>query len=295
MSERCFCHLNGLAVKDATARRELENKVSHDQLTQSTNNLNNSIQNVVFRQTETERQISGVQSAVEELNNVVNNLDVPDAEHIGFNGAESGLESENVQDAFAEVMEKLAKAGTVRYVNDVADENYDWVQVQDAEGNWVNYQKGNLDMCWFIENGVNKGNLSVVSGGSITSEDGFTVLSGSGQSASAPLNAQYSFDGVNLTNYSKITIKQTTTFPGTNSTITNNSIVVSVTDTSGNTLTTTSTGIVNNSKVNSEDIVLDISNINEVGILNIRINYYEWTSDNKPYSFTCKLSQVYAE
>ena len=143
--ERCFCHLNGLAVKDATARRELQNRPTYEELTQVNNNLNNSIQNVTFRQTEAERQISGVQSAVEELNNVVNNLDVPDAAHVSFDGSESGFVSENVQDAIGEV---LTKAGTIKY-----DEETDNVYVL-FNGEWVKWMSAH--MLWdghIFENG----------------------------------------------------------------------------------------------------------------------------------------------
>ena len=183
----------------------------------------------------------------------------------------------------------------MRYVNDPNDENFDWIQVQDAEGNWINSHRAYIARYWFIEGGLNKGNLSVISGGSITYGDGFTTLSGSGQSQNAPLSAQFSFDAVDLTNYDKITVKQTTTFPGTDANVSNNSITVSVKDTLGNVLTSTATGVIDGNKVNSNDIVLDVSNINEVGIVHIGFRYYNWTSDNQTYSFTCKLSQVYAE
>lgn len=185
---------------------------------------------------------------------------------------------------------------TVRYISDEADENFDWIQVQDASGNWVNSHRAYIARYWFIEDGLNKGNLSVVSGGSITYGDGFTTLSGSGRSQNNPLNAQFSFDAVDLTNYDKITVKQTTTFPGTDTNVSNNGIVISVKDALGNTLTTVNTvGVVGGNKVNSSDIVLDVSNINEVGVVHIRINYFNWTADNQTYSFNCKLTQVYAE
>ena len=42
---------------------------------------------------------------------------------------------------------------TVRYVSDESDANYDWVQVKDADGNWVNWKTGNLSGLYVIKNG----------------------------------------------------------------------------------------------------------------------------------------------
>ena len=42
---------------------------------------------------------------------------------------------------------------TVRYVSDESDADYDWVQVKDANGNWVNWKTGNLSGLYVIKKG----------------------------------------------------------------------------------------------------------------------------------------------
>lgn len=43
---------------------------------------------------------------------------------------------------------------TVRYVSDESDADYDWVQVKDADGSWVNWMMGNLNGLYVIRKGV---------------------------------------------------------------------------------------------------------------------------------------------
>ena len=41
-----------------------------------------------------------------------------------------------------------------RYVNDVTDENYGWIQYQLEDGNWVNYKQVGFGANYIIQNGV---------------------------------------------------------------------------------------------------------------------------------------------
>ena len=56
-------------------------------------------------------------------------------------------------------------ASTVRYVSDEANENFDWLQVQDAEGNWVNFQRAYTQQYNLYVNGENGGEFSAYKGG----------------------------------------------------------------------------------------------------------------------------------
>ena len=90
--EKCFCHLNGYAVKDATARKDIEtlknNKISTEQMAIERATLNSAI--------------SKVDTRVKNLEKAVTNI--PDsAEDITFNA--EGLEAKNTKEAILEVKE----------------------------------------------------------------------------------------------------------------------------------------------------------------------------------------------
>ena len=100
MSEqKCFCHLNGYAVKDATARADIETlktgKVSHEE-------LENAIQVV-------EGITNGLQEDIENLDTRFNYLDIPDkASDLAFETGTSGIVATTVQGAIEEVNRKAS-------------------------------------------------------------------------------------------------------------------------------------------------------------------------------------------
>ena len=55
-------------------------------------------------------------------------------------------------------------ASDIRYVKDPADENFDWVQVQDAEGNWINIQRAYTQRRDLYMTSANEGNFEAYNG-----------------------------------------------------------------------------------------------------------------------------------
>lgn len=53
---------------------------------------------------------------------------------------------------------------TVRYVSDETDENFDWIQVQDAEGNWINTQRAYTQRRDLYMTSANEGNFEAYNG-----------------------------------------------------------------------------------------------------------------------------------
>lgn len=180
-NEKCFCHLNGYAVKDATARNDIEalktEKCDTSTLASVKNDLEKSIgftdnrvtalqaivdynlrlenaSEINYNATESKLNASNVNDAIDEVNRKVENLGVPDATIISFDGTDSELNSDNVQDAIGEVVRKLEQAGTVRFIVDVTDNNYGIIQYKN-EGEWVDYERFYIgDGVYIIGNGI---------------------------------------------------------------------------------------------------------------------------------------------
>lgn len=105
---------------------------------------------------------------------------------------------------------------TVRYVSDEADENFDWIQVQDAEGNWVNHEFVGLGTAWLYHNGTNHAEFGKYEGaistyGNYSGTDDLIVTFGedlvvatSGTSAGAMFSESVMSKAIDVTNYSKL-------------------------------------------------------------------------------------------
>lgn len=295
MSEKCFCHLNGLAVKDATARRELQDKVSYSELTQAMGNVNNSVQNLAFRQTELERQVSG--------------LVIPgNAEELSFANSGTGLAAENTQHAIVEVNQKLdAVAGivseleegsTVRVVRDEADENFGWIQYKDADGNWINWEQAITTNYPLYMSTENEGGFEAYAG-KIAGDKGNTVKAptvnfGTTMDVSfATPNYGDSFVGcvvseiVDLSRYDKLFLTHTTT---TN--IGNGSegyVKVFVTNAKGNTMNAATTMLL----TGSGDVEIDLSNVS--GEYYIAVEVYLYCTGMQNDKVETKISNMYLE
>lgn len=207
--EKCFCHLNGYAVKDATARKDIETlqndkcdastlALVKNQLEQSIGNTDNrvtALQAIVdynlrlenaseinYDNSNSNLTATNVNTAIDEVNEKVNNLGVPNANVIPFNGTGSGLVSINVQNAILEVANKLDKAGTMRFIVDPTDENFGLIQYKNGD-EWVDYERLYIgDGLFVVENGVfdTKYNLTNVGNNPLAYEqqaDGFKIYS----------------------------------------------------------------------------------------------------------------------
>ena len=91
--DRCFCHLNGYKVKDADARKSIEdlqnNKVEVSALEEIT--------------TQIEAEVTALDTKVESVNKRFDYLPIPkDASEISFSNTGTGLNSTNVQTAIVE-------------------------------------------------------------------------------------------------------------------------------------------------------------------------------------------------
>lgn len=123
MSEKCFCHLNGYAVKDSTARGEIETlktgKVNYEDLQNAINAVNEAI--------------ATVNEKYEQLNTIITYLDIPrTASSISFEAIE-GVDADNVQGAIAKVkeiaeQEQSVSADKVTFIGNGFESN----NVQDA-------------------------------------------------------------------------------------------------------------------------------------------------------------------
>lgn len=115
----------------------------------------------------------------------------------------------------AELDEKLQDVGTgdgtVRYVNDTADENYDYIQLKKADGTWVNWDRGNVNGYALYEDGYNGGSFNAYAG---------SIVYASGEEPNVEygntMNISLETDGlktgsvlskiIDLTNYNTITL-----------------------------------------------------------------------------------------
>ena len=78
------------------------------------------------------------------------------------------VQNENM-DTIDEKLKELEEGGggdvsTVRYVSDEADENFDWVQVKDAEGNWINDHRAYTQRRDLYMTSANEGNFEAYAG-----------------------------------------------------------------------------------------------------------------------------------
>lgn len=184
----------------------------------------------------------------------------------------------------------------VRYISDETDPNFDYIQVRTSEGNWKNYKKAYLERQWLVQDGLNRAGLKLVSSdldrGTLTQTEDFLVLYSGLYNDAKAHTTQFSFEEtLDFTNYDKLVFEQSSTFPA-NSNDYDNGITVGVKDIYGNVLA--SQRGYNGTPTYAEDIILDVSNISEVGSVFIQVTTYRWTTTGESGSATCKLSNVYA-
>ena len=123
----------------------------------------------------------------------------------------------------AELDEKLQDVGTgdgtVRYVNDTSDENYDYIQLKKSDGTWVNFERAYVERKYLIKDGVDNANFAYTGPDSVTSEiiPGDTLIFKATTSvAGSTTDITWDSDLVNLSNYSKIALDHfTSLFGGT--------------------------------------------------------------------------------
>ena len=98
MSEKSFCYLNGYAVKDQTARADIEllktGKVSNEGLATAIETVNNSVDTVDGR-------VTSLSSRIDTISNTVNAHE--SATGIAYSGTASGLAAATVQAAIDEL------------------------------------------------------------------------------------------------------------------------------------------------------------------------------------------------
>lgn len=76
MSDNCFCHLNGFAVKDATARKDIENTNKNvDAINNSIQTINNSIASTNKNVEELDKSVEALDKSVKSVSDAVSNLD----------------------------------------------------------------------------------------------------------------------------------------------------------------------------------------------------------------------------
>lgn len=187
-----------------------------------------------------------------------------------------------------------ADKSTVRYISDEADENFDWIQVQDAEGNWVNSHRAYIARYWFVKDGLNVGNISQTVGNTnanISHEDDLTILSVATSNGTQQYE-NFVFDEIDFTNYHTLTFEQSSTFFAASSSA---YVTFGVKDSLGNVLTYYKFDTYANNSINfTDEVILDVSNIEGKYIPFITLSTY-YNHSTSTATATCRLSQVYAE
>lgn len=184
----------------------------------------------------------------------------------------------------------------VRYIDDPSNENFDYIQVRTAEGSWKNYKKAYLERQWLVQDGLNRAGLKLVSSdyarGTLTQTDDFLVLYSGFYNDAKAHTTTFSFEEtLDFTNYDKIVFEQSSTFAGVTR-VGENCVTVCVKDMYGNILASQSG--YNGTETYTDDIILDVSSIKEVGSIFIQVTTLFWTTTGESGSSTCNLSNVYA-
>lgn len=186
----------------------------------------------------------------------------------------------------------------MRYVNDPNDENFDYIQVRTAEGDWENYKKAYLERQWLVQDGLNRGNLYISDNSNavystLTQSDGLiTLYTGSYNDAKTHV-VTFSFnETIDLTHYDKIVVEQTSTFTDANSRVDVNHIQVGVKDEFGNVL---ASYVGYNGTATYADVMeLDVSGVQGVCTVFLTLSTYLYTTSGNFGAATCKISNVYA-
>lgn len=81
--------------------------------------------------------------------------------HIDFNEELLEIADEEARKNIAFMQEKVNSLtdATIRYVNDESDENFGWIQVKDAEGEWTNYRFAGINDKYVWMDGVDNGDF----------------------------------------------------------------------------------------------------------------------------------------
>lgn len=171
-------------------------------------------------------------------------------------------------------LKELADGGAnVRYVSDEANADFDWIQVQDAEGNWVNsyrayVQRRDLYMSTANEGGFvayNGSDVSVAYATSLPSVTFGTAMKFSASNSNGTMGSSVISDLIDLSRFKKIKLHHKSTLSNTYST--NDLTYVSVFVTSakqqymGNKIVASQKLIVNKAGTSDLDAELDISTI----------------------------------
>jgi hypothetical protein len=168
---------------------------------------------------------------------------------------------------------------TVRYVSDEADENFDWIQVQDADGNWVNSHRAYTTRYWLVKNGTNKANFKYTGTNTTNS-----ITSGENLRLSITTNPDivqasgiWISDSIDFTNYDKLVLDHFTSLSGTGATLSYASVSI---------LDSTASTIYSNIYLKNLDdgsyhvvtkrdtLIIDVSNISGFNKVKIHLQCY---------------------
>ena len=168
---------------------------------------------------------------------------------------------------------------SIRYVKDPNDQNFDWVQVQDADGNWVNSHRAYTTMYWLVKNGTNKANFKYTGTNTTNS-----ITSGENLRLSITTNTDiisasgiWISDSIDFTNYDKLVLDHFTALNGSGSTYSYASVSI---------LDSTASTVYSNTYLKNMDdgsyhtvtkrdtLIIDVSNISGFNKVKIHIQCY---------------------
>lgn len=159
-----------------------------------------------------------------------------------------------------------------RYVNDPNDENYGWIQYQDADGNWVNYEPAFTKKYVLFEPNNNAANFVAYAGGidstaklapTVTFGDVMAIVqahSGSTSGSDSKMGCVITENSIDLTEYDTIKLEYTDT--GSKQALSDVYAKLIITSAKATNMTATASQyIFQNSLLTSGEVELDISAI----------------------------------
>lgn len=241
MADLCFCHLNGYAVKDATARNDIEtlktDKVSHTDLTEKLNEVNehftevetqikstnvklnyipDTAEELPYSNVNSGLEATNVQTAIDEVKNIaMTGSSTASANKISYDNTASGLKATNVQGSIDELralIDVLIANSGIKY-----DHTTDIVYIKNADGDWVEWKSGGLLTTYLYQDG--EFNTDYITGiqeaktvygsGSVSNTGSVITISGTRSGASnLYMNEGIVFTpGLDLSKISKIKVK----------------------------------------------------------------------------------------
>ena len=184
-------------------------------------------------------------------------------------------------------------ASTVRYVSDEANENFDWLQVQDAEGNWVNFQRAYTQQYNLYVNGENGGEFSAYKGGisqglriepKLTFDDGMNIV--------LTATTQQQFHAGSVIS-KKIDLSRFKTLKFTHSCSTNGgahanrTVAVFITTEKAESMSaTTSRFLLQNATTSNGNVEIDLSNLNGEYYIGIELTHYMYNTTSTSTKIT---------